>query len=254
MRNIWFIRHGESESNAGLPSISSGSPPLTLKGREQALHASKFIQKEPDLIVTSSFIRTQETAAPTIEKFPNVPRETWPVEEFTYLSSPSYLNTTIPQRRSAGIKYWRNGDPDHNDGPGAESFNDLFDRVHQTFELIEKNNAKFILVFSHGWFMRAMLYTLFTHANGKLEYLSDIVRQLRKDRYISSLIYAYFSIRKIPPEKRKMLHYLAFASTFQIPNTAIMRFESGNDDSIKFIEKHTDHLPASLRGNFILDR
>ena len=39
----------------------------------------------PSLIVTSLFLRTQQTAAPTIERFPDVPVEVWPIEEFTYL-------------------------------------------------------------------------------------------------------------------------------------------------------------------------
>lgn len=254
MANIWFIRHGESESNAGLPSISSGSPPLTLKGREQALNLSKAIKIEPDLIITSSFIRTIETAAPTVEKYPEAKREIWPVEEFTYHSSPSYANTTLPQRRSAGIKYWRNGDPDHNNGPGAESFNNLLDRTRQTYKLIKDNKSKFILVFSHGWFMRAMIYTLFMYSNGQPKYQPEIVKQLRKDRYISSLIYNYYNLRKVPPEKKKMMHYLTLSLTFKISNTAILKFEKGDDNKIKFLERATDHIPSSLRGNFFVDR
>jgi hypothetical protein len=35
--------------------------------------------------VTSPHLRTQQTTAPTIERFPDVPVEVWPIEEFTYL-------------------------------------------------------------------------------------------------------------------------------------------------------------------------
>lgn len=52
----------------------------------------------PDLIVTSPYLRTQQTAAATIERFPNVPVEVWPIQEFTYLQ-PSRWNGTLSSER-----------------------------------------------------------------------------------------------------------------------------------------------------------
>ncbi len=254
MKSIWFIRHGESESNAGLPSKDPGSPPLTERGQGQAEYVAKYIEDEPDLIVTSSYIRTQQTAAPTLKKFPNVPTEIWPVEEFTYLSSLLYANTTISERRSSGIRYWKKRDPAYRDGPGAESFNDLFDRAKETFELIRKSNTKKILIFSHGWFMRAIVYSLYFQGDEGNKYATEEVKNLRDKRYISALAYTYFKFKKIPNENQKMLHYLNFSSTFKIPNTAILKFGLRESEKIQFNEKYTDHIPTGLKGNFLVDR
>ncbi len=253
MREIWFIRHGESESNAGLRSKTPGSPPLTLKGQEQAKSVAGTVLEKPDLIVRSSYHRTIETAAPTVKIFPQTPLETWPIEEFTYLSSKSYKNSKSSERFFPSLSYWLRGDPDYRDGPGAESFNDLLYRAQETIEKIENNSDKFLLIFSHGWFMRAILYSLFTQKNGKSDYQSDIVHHFRKNNYISPTLKTYLSYRKIPPEKKKMLHYIAFSS-FRIPNTAILKFQCGKNNGLQFIERDIQHIPQSLKSSFLFDR
>ena len=65
---------------------------------------------------------------------------------------------------------------------------------------------------------------------------------------------AYFNLRKVPNDKQKMLHYLAFSSTFQIPNTAILKFSLGEEKKFEFLEKYTKHIPPELKGNFLVDR
>ncbi|MBT3239823.1 MAG: histidine phosphatase family protein [Chloroflexi bacterium] len=254
MKRIWFIRHGESESNAGLPSKDPGSPPLTQRGRGQAEYVAKYINEKPDLIITSSYIRTQETAAPTLKKFSDVPTDIWPVEEFTYLSSLLFANTTVSQRRRSGMRFWKKRDPAYHDGPGAESFNDLFARAEKTFELIRKSDAKSLLIFSHGWFIRAILHRLYFQPDENNLYRKADVKTLRERKYISAMATAYFNLRKVPNDKQKMLHYLAFSSTFQIPNTAILKFSLGEEKKFEFLEKYTKHIPPELKGNFLVDR
>ncbi len=83
----------------------------------------------PDLIVTSPYLRTQQTAAATIERFPNVPVEVWPIQEFTYLQ-PSRWNGTLSSERMPHIeRYWAAADPEFYDGDGAESFTTMLRRV-----------------------------------------------------------------------------------------------------------------------------
>ena len=64
MKTIYFVRHGESESNAN--NIISGSGNdihLTVTGHEQAKRAGQDLKdKEIELIVCSPLIRTVETA------------------------------------------------------------------------------------------------------------------------------------------------------------------------------------------------
>jgi len=50
---VFTIRHGESESNAGLPSADPGSAPLTPDGHRQARQIARVLADVPALIVTS---------------------------------------------------------------------------------------------------------------------------------------------------------------------------------------------------------
>ncbi|MCL1962490.1 MAG: histidine phosphatase family protein, partial [Desulfovibrionaceae bacterium] len=88
-----FIRHGQSTGNAGVPCHDLASIELTDLGHEQARDIAGSWTEAPSLIVTSPYLRTRQTAAPTMERFPDVPVEVWPIEEFTYLQ-PSRWNGT----------------------------------------------------------------------------------------------------------------------------------------------------------------
>jgi broad specificity phosphatase PhoE len=64
MKTIFYVRHGESESNvSGIMSGGADDINLTKNGIEQAKRAGKdLIGKNIDLIVSSPLIRTVETA------------------------------------------------------------------------------------------------------------------------------------------------------------------------------------------------
>src|ERR1017187_7993341 len=54
---VFLIRHGESESNAGLPSADPGSASLTLDGHRQATQIARVLADVPALFVTSPYLR-----------------------------------------------------------------------------------------------------------------------------------------------------------------------------------------------------
>src|SRR3546814_8717712 len=74
------------------------------------------------------YTRTRQTAAPTIARFPGVPVEVWPIEEFTYLQPARWNGTRRAERMPHLERYWREADPDYCDGEGAESFSTLLRR------------------------------------------------------------------------------------------------------------------------------
>jgi 2,3-bisphosphoglycerate-dependent phosphoglycerate mutase len=161
-KNVWLIRHAESEGNAGLVTSRPDTIPLTGKGIEQALRLADSFPQAPALIVTSPFIRTQQSARPTIERFPAVRREQWQVQEFSYLSPERYRDTTIADRRPFVERYWSKCDPYSTDGDGAESFADFVQRVEQAIAGLWSCRSDFTAVFGHGLFMRGMIWrTLF---------------------------------------------------------------------------------------------
>ncbi|HQS97025.1 MAG TPA: histidine phosphatase family protein [Novosphingobium sp.] len=151
-----FIRHGESTANTGLASVDMASIALTQRGEGQARRIAREWPEAPSLIVTSPFQRTKQTAAPTIARFPGVPVETWPIEEFTYLQSARWNGTASADRRPHVERYWTAADPTYCDGEGAESFGDFFRRVEATLaRLAALPPTSLVYVFGHGQFIQA---------------------------------------------------------------------------------------------------
>lgn len=219
MLNVWLVRHGESEANAGLPTINPATTPLTEKGHWQARQVELVFSQSPDLIVTSPYKRTQQTAEPTQNRFPEVPQLEWQVQEFTYLAPDRYKNTTIEQRRPLSDAYWLQGDPLHVDGVGAESFADLMHRVNTTHRQIQQlaQELKFVVIFSHGRFMRAMLWSVLTGS--------------------------------VDVNPKRMRQFFSFIGSFSVPNGSILKLQV-NASEVWFSGIHTAHLSDLLPVSF----
>jgi 2,3-bisphosphoglycerate-dependent phosphoglycerate mutase len=170
---IQLIRHGESIANAGGISRTPACIPLSEKGQKQALILADQFPKPPDLIVISAFIRTHQTAAPLLQKYPHVPVETWPVHEFTYLAHHSYNNTTEAQRTPAAKAYWNRLDPDYCDGPGAESFADFIARADALMAKLATQTHSHISIFTHSFFISAVQWR---SLNPQAEVNADFIR------------------------------------------------------------------------------
>ena len=214
MPTVWLIRHGESESNAGLPTSDPASIALTARGCAQAEAIAAAFAEKPSLIVTSPYARTKQTARPTIARFADVPLEEWPVHEFTYLSLGHRHNTTPKEREPLLHAFWERCDPLYNDGEGAESFADLIGRVQYTLEQIKRYDQGFIAVFSHGLFVRAFLWFLIA----ALEDVSPI----------------------------SMRRFRMFATALKMPNAAILPIRFDTTGDVWFGRFVTSHLPADL--------
>ena len=158
MKRILLIRHAESTANVGRKTSTPRDIELTDSGHAQALALVSGIPQKPDLIVTSAYIRTQQTASPLIARFPDSPQEQWPIHEFTYLSPIRCQDTTIEQRVPLVMEYWNRCDPDYRDGDGAESFADFIHRVQSAMETVKQRPEQFMVLFSHCLFISAMLW------------------------------------------------------------------------------------------------
>jgi broad specificity phosphatase PhoE len=162
MTTAWLIRHGQSESNAGLATTHPGASVLTALGHEQARRLAEHLPHAPALIVTSPFIRTQQTAQATRERFPGVPCEEWPVHEFNNLAPAVYNGTTLSERIPYATAYWERCDPDYVAGEGAESLAELMQRVRVMERQLRAFENGVVAVFSHGLFLRAALFAWLT--------------------------------------------------------------------------------------------
>ena len=156
-QEIYIVRHGESEGNAGLPSQNHREIPLTEKGKTQAQEIPQHLPWEPELIVISPFLRARQTAQPTLDKYPDTAVEIWPeVREFTYLMPKKCTGTTTAQRRPWVEAYWSRLNPFYIDGEGAESFFELVYRASETLRRIQNSSKQKILIFSHEQFIKVL--------------------------------------------------------------------------------------------------
>ena len=158
VKTVRLIRHAQSAANAGLSTTAPDTIPLTDLGRLQAQALADSMTSVPDLIVASSFERAIDTALPTAQRYPDVPFEIWAVEEFTYLSPGRFAGTTQADRRPMVDTYWNAGDQSLIDGPGAESFVELLERAQRMLDQLAHSDARSVLIFSHGQFIRAVAW------------------------------------------------------------------------------------------------
>jgi probable phosphoglycerate mutase len=157
MKKIYFVRHGESEGNAG-PLRQSATTPLTEKGREQAIFIAKRVKKLPaEIIIASPMKRAEETA-----KF--IAEGTGLITEFSDLfverRRPS-ISLGKPKddsemlalekilRESHLIPGFRHSD--------EENFDDLKERAQKALAYLAARPEEHILVVTHGFFMRILV-------------------------------------------------------------------------------------------------
>ncbi len=157
-KQIWFIRHGQSVTNAGGTWPDPDTIPLTDIGHKQAKAASAVLSHKPTLVITSPYSRTLETARPTLERWPDVTHEEWPIHEFTYLCTSKLANVSFNEFIQQDKIYWERQDPHHQDGPAAESFVSFMERVDRAIEKFKAITHEHTIVFSHALFLKALFY------------------------------------------------------------------------------------------------
>jgi probable phosphoglycerate mutase len=179
MSTVLLNRHGESLSNLGLPSLRPETVELTENGWQQAEAISRYLYDEAhlDLIVTSSFQRTKQTAQPTLALFPTVPREVWAVHEFTYLGLQHDILSTIKERRAFVQNYWGRCKPFDVESPDSESFVLFIKRVKHLLFRLKQTSYDTIAVFSHEQFICAFLWCL---QRGWLNLTQDDMKDYRE--------------------------------------------------------------------------
>jgi broad specificity phosphatase PhoE len=154
----WLVRHGQSAANAGLPAVGHAETPLTALGHQQARAVAQRVDRRPDLLIVSPFLRAAETAQPISERWPETPREVWPIGELTYLSPARCRGTTPAIRRPWIEAYWQRCDPDYLDGADAESFAGFMARLGDFHRRLSALGGDFVIAVGHGQFFRAYLW------------------------------------------------------------------------------------------------
>jgi broad specificity phosphatase PhoE len=254
MSSFWFIRHTESESNAGLTSLSPASIYITEKGKRQAEFIAKYIHDKPSLFIHSPYVRTEQTGQPLFDKFPDVPIEEWPIQEFTYLPPEDYYQTTTMQRHPQARRYFRTGDPDYITGKGAESFNQFRTRVKGTLNKLKQIESDFTVILGHGWFMRAILWEIIHEEELPKDERKHKLKTLKEKMITSSFPFALYSLLGLRRWKKIMYNFLFFSSIIKVPNGTIIKFTVDLSKEIHLKEQVNTHIPNNLRGSYWVDR
>lgn len=183
MNTVWLIRHGESEGNVGLKSLDDKNTPLTIGGEEQAIDIANRLNRVPDCIITSPYLRSKQFAQPTISRFPSSQVFEWPVHSLVCLSPTRCNNTSFEDRRGLVTEYWQRRDPFYVDGFDAESFADFLARIQEFLQRLQMMNNLYVIVFTHQIFMQGVLGCLLTQSfTPSLDYMQfhNALRQILK--------------------------------------------------------------------------
>lgn len=179
---LTLIRHAESEANAGYATSDPADICLTELGKRQAIELAQQFNEPPDLILVTSYKRTQQTAQPLIEKFPLTPVEVWPLHEFTFLSPASCKNTTVQDRLPMVQQYWERCDPFFVHGKGAESFHEFMFRVGKCLADLRILHNNSVVMFTHGYVIRLIHQVI-----GSVENLTPDQVMIRVKNYTGNL-------------------------------------------------------------------
>lgn len=160
---VYFVRHGESVSNAGvdLQNIGAGGDALTELGWKQAgqlgqrLAGQKFSR-----IYVSAMRRAQETAA-AIAEHVDAPIRFFPEIHEIVRTSREYQDRTVENRLRHFIEYFDRMAELPPDAPieDGESFNEITGRGRRLLDalLADEPADGSVLVVSHGGFLRFLL-------------------------------------------------------------------------------------------------
>ncbi|HVS58643.1 MAG TPA: histidine phosphatase family protein [Candidatus Saccharimonadales bacterium] len=150
MKTIYFVRHGESESNvAGIVSGGGNDIHLTATGRDQAKKAGQDLKgKGIELIVCSPMIRTVETA-------------TIIAKEIGYKPEDIVTNLLFVER-AYGIYEGRPSEifqehlQNNTVHDSVETTEQIYERLGKALDWLREQKQNTILVVSHGGAGRAV--------------------------------------------------------------------------------------------------
>lgn len=157
VRELIFVRHGQTEWNLARRLQGRGDSPLTALGRQQArAHASWLAEYRPERIIASPLGRAEATARMLADPLGLVveiePRlaercmgrfEGWTLDE---------VSAAAPEEARARV-----ADPWSYRAEGGENYDDLLARVEPLLDELLAQTARRLVLVSHGTLIRPLL-------------------------------------------------------------------------------------------------
>lgn len=154
-KKIFLIRHAESEANVGIPQKYVHNIVITENGRQQASDLAESLER-PDRIIVSKFIRTIETAEPTINKFPDSEVHLW-METHEFEPLAVIKDMALEDQRAKYDEYWLSLDSDYKISKEVESFKEFTDRMMVLRKKISSLPEGLHYIFTHGYVLRMFM-------------------------------------------------------------------------------------------------
>lgn len=159
MKKITFVRHGQSTANAGGLTVEHHAIPLSSQGELQAEALATLLPENPSMIVTSSFHRARQTAAP-YEKRVGLSASDHPLlHEFDNFDLALIAGMNGAQREPLREAYWQESNPNKRMGDAAETFAEFDQRVTEFMPFPQRLPDQAIL-FGHGMWIGMLIWKL----------------------------------------------------------------------------------------------
>jgi alpha-ribazole phosphatase len=151
-RTITYIRHAESQSNAGGLTLPHADIPLSPLGVHQAETLARTLPASPSRVLVSPMIRTHQTAAPYMARISMSPEVAPELAEFSVIGHAMIEGMNGSERKVAVKPYWDDPCPDRRMGEGADTFREFEARV-AAFQARMSDLPDGTVIFGHGiWF------------------------------------------------------------------------------------------------------
>lgn len=171
MKQIYFIRHAQSESNAGTAIRPNQDIQITNLGKSQADELANWlidhISQPIDDIFVSKYLRTAQTAEPFLTKLNRQATVIDDLHEFNYFDFHHIKALSFSQLVEKANNYWQNANKDFQDSENTDSFLQFIERVKNVRQFLRQLPDGCYVVFTHGmWIGMLMWQLLHKHGNG----------------------------------------------------------------------------------------
>jgi broad specificity phosphatase PhoE len=158
MKTIYFVRHGQSQANAGGVTMEHHAIPLTDIGRRQAQALALMLPQSPAGVWVSPFVRARDTARPYCERLSRQAVVLDEAREFETIDPALLEGMTGAQRRPIADAYWAESDVSKRMGARAETFLEFAARVARFAAVELPKLPDGAVLFGHGMWMGMLLW------------------------------------------------------------------------------------------------
>lgn len=162
-KNLFLIRHGETDWNRAKRFQGRTDIPLNDEGRAQAIALSpRMVELKIDLVISSSLSRAHETALIAIQDIKLSIQKDDRLQETNIGEAEGLTLDEISEKFGVGhIERWRSYEERDLDFryPNGESKRQMMARVRDAvLDIAQNNSHQNIALFAHGMVMRALTF------------------------------------------------------------------------------------------------